>query len=249
MKSIKIKARWSGVLIILGMVAGVFSVAPSVDSPSYLTEATGHSGQVIIAAVFQLMMAFAYLAFAILMYSLTKSFGKELALGFLCSRIVAVAMVVLGAVALVAILALSNEYINTSSSELSNEYINTSSSEIPFFYSFGNVLKATRDYINHVFMILILSCGNFLMYILFLQSKLVPRWISMPGLAGTVSSVVASLLVLFQVLDVITSTYLLLNVPTALLELILALWLIFDGSDLGARDQDKQPHFFSGFNH
>ena len=44
-------------------------------------------------------------------------------------------------------------------------------------------------------------------------------------------SAIASVLVLFRVVDIITTEYMILNIPTALQELILAIWLIVKGFD------------------
>lgn len=118
---------------------------------------------------------------------------------------------------LLSILILSQEFVKSPS-------LNTSEAEI-----IGSVLRSTRDYINHVFMILFLCIGNLMFYILLLRSKLIPKWLSIWGLFGNSLSVVASLLVLFQVIEIITSEYLALNVPTAIQELILGIWLMIKG--------------------
>lgn len=80
-------------------------------------------------------------------------------------------------------------------------------------------------------MILVLCAGNFMFYILLLKSKLIPKWLSIWGLLGYLLSAIASVLILFQVVEVITTEYLVLNVPTAIQELILGIWLITKGFD------------------
>ncbi len=216
MDFVKSKTRIAGFLFIIAMIAGIFSVAPAIDSAEYLTEATTNSNQVIIAAIFQFIMSLAYIGVAILLYPIIKRFGKSLAIGFLSFRIIATTLVIFGTILLLSILALSHETIGYSSSDL----------EI-----LGTVLKATRDYINHVFMILILCSGNIALYILLIQSKLIPRWISVIGVLGALLSVIASFLVLFRVVEIITPEYLILNMPTGLIELILGIWLIIKGFD------------------
>ena len=80
-------------------------------------------------------------------------------------------------------------------------------------------------------MILVLCTGNFMFYILLIKSKLIPQWLSAWGLIGAMLSAIASFLVLFRIVDIITPEYMILNVPTALQELILAIWLIVKGFD------------------
>lgn len=211
------KIRFAGLLFLVVMLAGIFSVAPTIDSASYLTEAAERPNQVISAAVFQLLMSLAYLGIGILLYPIIKRFGASLALGFLSFRIIAATLVVLGTLILLSILVLSQEFV-----------INPTQS-IFTLGAIGNVLKITRDYINHVFMILVLCTANFMFYILLLRSKLIPQWLSVWGLLGNLLSAVASFLVLFQVVEIITTEYLVLNAPTAIQEMILAIWLMIKG--------------------
>ncbi|UII33586.1 DUF4386 domain-containing protein [Fulvivirga ulvae] len=217
MGSEKLKTRFAGLFMIVGMAAGLFSVAPAIDSRHYLTEAAAHFNQVIIGAVFQFIMALSYLGVALLLYPIIRRFSGSLAIGFLSFRIIATNLVIFGTILLLLILALSNEFVSNSPENASN------------FQALGNALKITRDYINHVFMVLILCIGNFILYILLIRSKLIPLWLSVWGLVGTLLSAVASMLILFHIVEVITSEYLVLNMPTAVLELVLGMWLIVVG--------------------
>ena len=80
-------------------------------------------------------------------------------------------------------------------------------------------------------MILVLCTGNFMFYILLIKSKLIPQWLSAWGLIGAMLSAIASVLVLLRIINIITPEYMILNVPTALQEFILAIWLIVKGFD------------------
>lgn len=212
-------AIYAGILIIIGMVAGMLSIVPSVESPDYLTEVYANQNQVLSGAFFQFIMSLAYLGIGILLYPIIKRFSNSLSIGFLNFRIIASTLVILGTILLLSILALSQEFVKNSTQNTLD------------FEAIGNVLKITRDYINHVFMILVLCTGNFMLYLLLMKSKLIPQWLSVWGLFGTLLSAIASVLILFQVVEVITTEYLILNVPTAMLELILGIWLIVKGFD------------------
>ncbi|MBU0558608.1 MAG: DUF4386 domain-containing protein [Bacteroidetes bacterium] len=215
----KQKVRFAGLLIITGMIAGIFSVAPAIDSSKYLTEAAANSNQVIVGAIFQFIMALAYLGIGILLYPIIKRFSSSLAIGFFSLRIIAASLVIFGTILLLSILTLSQEFVKSASQNIME------------FEALGNLLKITRDYINHVFMILVLCFGNFMLYLLLIKSKLIPLWLSLWGLLGGLLSAIASIMLLFQVFEVITTEYLILNMPTALLELILGIWLMMKGFD------------------
>lgn len=201
------------------MIAGIFSVAPAIDSSKYLTEAAANSNQVIVGAIFQFIMALAYLGIGILLYPIIKRFSSSLAIGFFSLRIIAASLVIFGTILLLSILTLSQEFVKSASQNIME------------FEALGNLLKITRDYINHVFMILVLCFGNFMLYLLLIKSKLIPLWLSLWGLLGGLLSAIASIMLLFQVFEVITTEYLILNMPTALLELILGIWLMMKGFD------------------
>lgn len=217
MDALNRKAKLVGGLIITGMATGIFSVAPAIDSPGYLTEAAANVNQSVIGALFQIAMASIYLVIAVILYPILKPLGESLALGFLGLRGIAAVLVVFGAILLSSILALSQEFAKDPTQ---NAFL---------FEALGMVLKATRDNVNHGYMIVMLCLGNTFMYVLFLKSELLPKLLSITGLAGAALSALASGLVLFQVVEVISVEYLALNAPTALLEIILALWLIVKG--------------------
>lgn len=206
-----------GILILLGMIAGIFSVAPAIDSADYLTQGAVNFNQVVIAAIFQLLMSLIYIGVAIALFPIIQKINIHLSIGFLSFRIMAVTLSFLGTLLLLSTLALSQDFVP--------QY----SPNVTFYETIGHLLKSTRDQVNHVFMVIVLCLGNGLLYLAFIQSRLIPSWISIWGMIGCGLSIIASLLVLFGMIDIITSEYLLLNAPTGVQELILAFWLIFKG--------------------
>lgn len=210
-------ARIAGGLILLSFIAGLLSVAPGVDSLNYLTEAAMQSNQTIAAALCQFILAIIYVVIALLFYPTLSRLYKTLAISFLTFRIIATSMMIVGTVLLLSILLLSQGHTRGTSHDAETLHI------------IGNVLKYTRDYFNHVFMVLVLGISNLLLYFLFFKSSLVPKWMSLWGVAGTLLSMFASTLLMFQVFDVISIAYLLLNAPAGLIDLILGFWLLIRG--------------------
>lgn len=211
------EANVTGLLLILGMIAGILSIAPVIDAPDFLIKASANAPQVMIEAIFQFIMAIAYLGVGITLYPVLRKYNDSLALGFLSFRIVAAIFIIIGAIFLLLILTLSQEFVRVVPQDSLN------------FQTVGNLLRMGRDLVNHVFMILALSVGSLMLYFILFQTRLVPRWLSVWGLLGTTLTMLASLLVLFHSIDIITPVYLILNMPIALLEIILAIWLIVKG--------------------
>lgn len=220
------KTRLAGLLIIIGMIAGIFSVAPAIDSIDYLTEASQNSSEVILAAIFQFILSTSYIGFAILIYPIIKELNSNLAIGFFSFRIVAVSVSVIGTILLLSTLTLSEYFVQNSAPQ-----------DTSFFSILGIVLKDTRDTINHIFMVLLLCSGNIILYILFFNTRVMPRWIAIWGIGAAILSMFASGLILFNVIEIITPEYLSLNVPTALFEMFLGGWLIFKGFDKNIIEQ------------
>jgi hypothetical protein len=208
----------------LGMVAGILSVAPSVDSQDYLVKAAANETQVMGAAFSQLIMVAAYVGVAIILYPLLKKYSEGLALGFISFRIIAGAFVFIGVIILLLLLTVSREFVNSGAPGAS------------YFQTLGGLLRTGRDLVNHVGMILALSFGALLYYSLLFRTNLVPRWLSGWGLVGAALAIVASLLIMFRLIEVVTTTYVALNAPMAVQELVLAIWLVTKGFNPSALD-------------
>ncbi len=67
----------AGVLIILGIVAGVLSVVYVIEEPNYLLQVAANEGQVLTGAFFQFMMIPASVGFALSLYPILKKYHEE----------------------------------------------------------------------------------------------------------------------------------------------------------------------------
>lgn len=217
MKPSRRTAITAGVLIIIGIVAGLLSVVPSVESPDYLQKASENTDQVLRGAFFQFLMVPAYVGFALALYPVLRKYSASLSLGFVGFRIMAEAFQVVAVVLLLLFLPLSQEFVRAGAPDPS------------YFQTLGGLLREGRDLVNHVALILTLSIGDLLLYYIFYRSKLIPRWLSGWGLIGIALSMSASLLIMFRLVDVITPTYIILTLPLVLQQMLLAVWLILKG--------------------
>jgi hypothetical protein len=214
----------AGALYIGGTVAGVLSIAPAVDAADYLLKASSNANQVLFGALFQFIMTIAYVGFAITLYPILRKHMESLATGFLSFRIIAAVLNIIGFTSLLLILSLSQQYVKTGTPDSS------------YFQTLGDLLRSGRDFVNHVAMILATSVGGFMFYLLLFKTKLIPRWLSLWGFIGTIFTIFASILVMFHMIDIITSTYIVLNFPLILLEIVLAIWFILKGFDSNVLD-------------
>jgi hypothetical protein len=207
----------AGALYIVGTVAGVLSIAPAADDADYLLKASSNANQVLLGALFQFIMTIAYVGFTITLFPILRKQNESFALGFLSFRIIAAVLNIIGFIILLLLLSLSQQFVKAGTPNLS------------YFQTLGDLLRTGRDFVNHVAMILATSVAGLMFYILLFQTKLIPRWLSLWGLLGTLFTIIASLLIMFHKVDIITSTYIVLNLPLILLEIVLAIWFIVKG--------------------
>jgi len=220
----KTATRSAGLLHLVGMIAGVLSISPGVDGPDFITAAAADKTQVMAAALFQIVMMAAYVGFAVVLYPLLKKHSQSLAAGFFGFRIIGGAFILLGALLLPLLVSVSSEFVHGANAGEAH------------LLSLGRLLRTGRDLVNHVGMILASGVGSLLLYALLFRARWVPRWLSVWGLLGVVLAIVASLLVLFDLVAVVTPPYLALNLPLVGQEFVFAVFLIARGFEVNAPD-------------
>ena len=221
----------AGVLIIMGTIAGMLSVVPVIEEADYLVRISAHEDQVIGGAFFQFMMIPAYVGFALCLYPVLRKSNKTLSLGFVGFRLITGMFHFVGVILLPLFLVLSQEFIRAGAPDTS------------YFHTLGELLRSGRDLVNHVAVIVSLSLGDVLLFLILYQSKFIPRWLSLWGFLGSGMAMFASFLILFRLTEVITPLYLAMNVPLALHSLVLAVWLIAKGFDPAVvLEQDRHNH-------
>lgn len=156
----------AGILIIIGMIAGLLSIVTSVESQDYLTEVSANQNQVLFGAFFQFILVPIYLGFALLLYPILSNYSKSMAIGFVSFRIIAGVFQLVGVITLPIFILLSQEFIESTAPDLL------------YFQFFGDVLKLVRDLANHVGVMLATGLGNLMLFYILFKTKLIPRWLS-----------------------------------------------------------------------
>ncbi|NQF16583.1 DUF4386 domain-containing protein [Brevibacillus sp. HB1.3] len=216
-------AIMTGVLLIAGLITGICSVVPVIDGADYLVMASPNENQVLLGAFFQLLMIVAYVGIPLLMYPLLSKHHKGLALGSVAFGIIAGVFIILGVIILLLLLTVSHEFAKIGTLHVS------------YFQTLGGLLREGRDLVNHVATTLAFALAMLLFTCVFYQTQLVPRWLSVWGLIGSTLSILASLLFMIRFIGLDT-TYMMLNIPIAFQQLVLAIWLIIKGFTPSVRD-------------
>jgi len=203
-----------GVLFIIGTVAGILSVVltgPILGDPDYLIKVAANENQIIMGALLVLIMGFPLAMVPVMLFPILKKHNEVLALGSVVFR------GVLEAVMYIAIVINSLFLLM-----LSQEYVKASAPEASYFQTLGALLLGADGYLNDILGI-VFPIGALMLYYLFYQSKLIPRWLSAWGFLGAIPYLASFLLGMFGFeLGILV-------LPLAVQEMVMAVWLIVKG--------------------
>ena len=205
-----------GVLFIIGDIAGVLSFLVTrglLEGPDALTKIAANQNRLVLGALLVLVMGFALAMIPVVIYPLFKKYNKVLALGSVVFR---------GALETVGYMATAGTWLLLL--ELSREHAAAAASPgAPHFQTLSALLVAAQSSITAHFTSIAFCLGALMFYYLFYQSRLIPRWLSIWGLAGAILYLATPLL------DMFGHGFGILMAPLAVAEIVLAVWLIARG--------------------
>ena len=210
----------AGVLFIIATVADVISravlVQPILGAPDYLTRISTNEGQVLLGALFLLIGAVAAAGIAIALYPVLRTRNEALALGSVGFRLIEGALYLGIVVCLLVLVTVSRESANAGA-PASSAYVAPAA-----------LVMAARDSLGQV-AVLAFGLGGLMYYWVFYRSRLLPRWLSAWGLVAVTSVMVSDLLVMVGLVEPFSPPQLVLALPIAVQEMVLAVWLIAKG--------------------
>jgi hypothetical protein len=213
-------ARIVGVLFIIATVAGFLSVAllgPALENPDVLTGFAENGNQVITGALLDLLGAAAFVIIAIVIFPILKKYNESIAIGYIVARSFEAVPFIIANISLLSLLTLSQQYMQAGAPDASN------------FLPVSTGLLATYDWTQLLGPRMLASLAALPFYYVLYQSKLLPRWISVWGLIAAPLYFASGLLPMFNLLDPFSPIGVVLFIPAALLEMVLAVWLIVKG--------------------
>lgn len=209
-----------GVFFIAATVTAILGlfvfIGPVLDDADYLTNVSANENQVVIGVLLELITAGAVAGTAIALFPIFKRHIEALALGYVGGRIFEGAIIIVGAVAALLLLTLSREYA-------------AASPGASYFQTSGALLLAQRDWTLLLGPMIVLGPNALMLNYLFYQSRLVPRFLSVWGLIAAPLVLAAGLLRVFSLIASVSTISVLLVLPIALFEMVLAVWLIVKG--------------------
>jgi hypothetical protein len=201
----------------VGSIASAALLAPILGAPDYLARIAANQDQVLLGVLFQFIGAVGCPAIAIALYPVLRRHDEGLAIGSVGLRLIEGALYVLLVVCLLLLVTLSRESVKAGAAAAST------------FQVSGTLLMAARDWLGPVGAVLTFGIGAFMYYVVLFRSRLVPRWLSGWGLVGVMLVSIAGLLVMFGRAEPLGTTQVVLAIPIAVQEMVLAAWLIAKG--------------------
>lgn len=213
----RMAARLFGVLFILTFLSfGIGSglIQSIVGQSDYLLAVHSHKSTIVTGAILMAIVhTFLNIGMPVIMLPILIPFNKHLAFGYLGAAIAATVVLVAGAIFLLLLIPLSDNFVAAGSEPET------------YFETLGSLLKSGGTYAYHIGMAL-WSLGGMMFCIVLYQSKLIPRVMSVWGMIGYLVLVSGSTSELFKHNDRVE---ILSVIPGGLFEIALSLWLIFKG--------------------
>lgn len=207
-----------GILYIIGTVSGVASVLLTgsiLSEPNMLAKVAARETQVVWGAVMVLTMGLALSLVPVVAYPVLAPKNPVLAIGYVVFRGALEAFVdliyVIGALAMIPLARLAAGAAATSAEAF----------EAMAMLLLGEVTSAV---LTVVFII-----GAVMFYWALYRYRLVPRWLSGWGLLSAIPYLIAGFMVMFGVIEHMSTWDTLPRMPLALQEMVLAVWLIAVG--------------------
>ncbi len=215
-RRIAIVAGVAFIIATVAQLAGVALVSPILTVPLDLTRILADEGQVLLGAFFQFIGAVACAAIAIALYPVLRRHNEGLALGSVGFRTIEATLHVLIALCLMSLVTISQEATSVATASPAA------------FQAQASLVMAGRAGLG-ILSVLTFGLGALAYYWVFLRSRLVPRWLSAWGLVSIIMVMASGLLVMFQIIAPLSTAQIVLALPIAVQEMVMAVWLIAKG--------------------
>lgn len=232
MREHRAAATTAGILYIIGTVAGVLSkvvaLAPVTGEDDPLAAGAQHSDAVVTGALLVLLMGLSLAFVPVVLFPVLRRVDEALAIGYLVVRgAVEAACYVMSAISLLLLLPLG---------EAMAAGPGTAS---PAGLRLGSLIVDSVE-IN-VVTALVFCLGGVMFYLLLYRSRIVPRWITLWGLAAIPLYVAAFVLAVYGVIGTSSTTQNLLFIPLGVQEMVLAVWMIARGFRPAVVSRSSEP--------
>ncbi len=199
----------------ISSIPAVFLLDPVLHHSNYIVS-SGADTRVILGCMFDLINAIAAVGSAVALFSVVKRQHEGAALGFVTSRLLEAAIVMIGVVSLLAVVTLRRDLGGTATDPSSLIVV-------------GQALVAVRGWTFLLGPSLIPGFNALLLGYLLYRSRLVPHWIPTLGLIGAPLLIASVTISAFRGNHPVTVVAAIATAPIFVWELSLGVWLVVKG--------------------
>ena len=213
-----------GALFIIATVTAIVSgtlLGTALDDSDYLLKLSENENEVIMAAIFELILAASLIGIGSLMFPILRKHVEGLALGYASIRLVEAIFIIIATICLLSMLSVSQGLVAGTIDAAASQPMNA-------------LLMALREWAYLIGTLLFLGMGALTLNYLLYRSELVPRWLSVWGLIGAVGVLMYGLMGLYGADTNLMDATTLMALPLAVQEMVFASWLIIKGFDTKA---------------
>jgi hypothetical protein len=197
-------------------IPAVFLLAPVLNHAGYIVS-SGADTRVLWGCFLDLVNALACIGTAVALFPVVRRQNEAVALGFVTSRMLEAAIIVIGVVSLLAVVTLRRDLAGASGTDTAA------------LVTTGRALVAVRDWTFLLGPGLMPGINALLLGYLMYRSGLVPRLIPVLGLIGAPLLIASAIAAFFRGDHRVTALAAVATVPIFLWELSLGLWLVVKG--------------------
>ena len=210
-------ARIAGVLFLLSMVLGIYNnlflLSSKFFAENFLTNVGSNSKAVIQSILISIILGIFSVVISILVYESFKHYSKILAMSFFALNIAKFSFSIVDKAVVFSILSVSQEFLSANGADEN------------FYRLLGNVFINARD-LTHLLELFFGFITSILFFYILFRTRLIPLTITAFGL---IASFIGATEMLLNLNGYNHKWHLLMLLPMALTQLILAVWLIVKG--------------------
>jgi hypothetical protein len=162
-----------GVLFLLAAVAAIIGLVlyqPILNDPDYIIKGSVNNTRVIWGAFFELILSFSVIGISIMMYPILKMKNENIAIGYVCFRLLEGTIIIIGIISLLSIVTLNQDFLKVPNQNIAS------------FLIAGKLLVAVHNWTFLFGPNFAIGPSTLMMSYFLYKSKLVPRYISILGL-------------------------------------------------------------------
>lgn len=207
-----------GALFLLGFASygtGFGLVTSVVGAPDFLSTIAGHPRTLVLGAFLMLLNSAVDVGKGVLFFPILENHGKRTALAYLAAMIVEVVLLAVGVLSLLLIVPLGRY------------------ASADWARGVGTLLTQSNA-IAYQLAMMTLAVGNVLLWLLAFRIRLIPRWLSVWGVAGYGVFLLGAIAEIFAIHIGLTC-----SAAGGLFEVMLGCWLLIKGFEPKAYGQDS----------